>query len=194
MRDDIQYDLDSFIAGLRRLRALPKILGVAAEVCGFLFAVIYIVFVFILMAIGFSNPILGTILIVITAAYLVFSLVNYFLLKRRRLKKTIKLTCRYTKYGMRLIHMVFIIAALIANPFGSGQLLAVVGIIILLATLVISLIIDITVFVLKLMFRDVKREIMQSFGGGGYNNAPPSMVVNPVSYPELQDGKPDRKK
>jgi len=145
------------------VRNLPRALSLIADVCGIIFALVYIVFVTMLLVIDFGNRTLGIFLIAVSAVYIIFSLVNIFILEGRKSQKIIKRIYRYTKYAMRLINMVFVIASLVAMPFGTGQIVAVISVIVLLVSFVLSIIIDITVIVIKSVIKAAIKDIKQEF-------------------------------
>ena len=139
-------------------KVILKILNAIAYVGGVFFALVEIAFVIILFAIGFSNPYLSIALISVAGFYIVFTLVNLLFLEKPKTQRVIKIICRYAKYGMRLIHMAFVIVGLISLS-GVDQLLPIVGVVILLISLVISLTLDTTRLACRLVIRRIKWQL-----------------------------------
>ena len=144
-------------------RQLLNSIILISDIIGIFFALIYILFSCVLIVLGIGNTTLKLWMIAITGIYIVFSLFFIIFLGRgRRVKKAVKLFCKYLKYVMRLANMVLIFAVLVDMSFGN-RILATIGIIVLIISFILHVFLDIIILLLKLALRNVAKNYKTAF-------------------------------
>lgn len=130
-----------------------------ADVGALFVALIYVAYVALLMVVLDKFTWLNWAMLGITVAYIGFFIFKIFYLNKTmqqtgRIKRTVKLANKYTKLGMRFINATFVILSLIGTQLNDSHTLALVGVLIVGVTFIITILWDIGNFVLRRKLQD----------------------------------------
>ena len=125
-----------------------------ADVGALLVSFIYIAYVTIMMYMRGKPIWLDWVMLSITILYVGFFFFKIFYLNKTmmntgRIKKIVKRANKYTKFGMRIINAVFVVLSLIGSQRSDAHAFALVGVLILGVTFVVSILWDIGNFILR---------------------------------------------
>jgi len=130
-----------------------------ADVGSLVVALIYVSFVVLSMIVKFGEPWLNWTMFGITVAYIVFflfkiSYLNKTMQSAGRMKRIVKLSNKYTKLAMRIINAVFVTLSLIATQHGQDNTFAMLGVMVVGLTFVITIMWDIGNFIVRRKIQD----------------------------------------
>lgn len=125
-----------------------------ADVGALVVALVYICFVALMIYLKLGTPWLNQAMFGITVAYIAFFLFKIFYLNKKvtrtgRIKRIVKFANKYTKLGMRMINAAFVILSLISVQFGVNQGVALIGVLIVGVTFVVTVLWDIGNFIMR---------------------------------------------
>lgn len=125
-----------------------------ADVGALFVALIYTAYVVLLMVVLDKFTWLNWAMLGITVAYIAFFIFKIFYLNKTmqytgRIKRTVKLANKYTKLGMRIINATFVILSLVETQLNDSHTLALVGVLIVGVTFIVTILWDIANFVLR---------------------------------------------
>jgi len=130
-----------------------------ADVGSLFMAMIYIAYVGLMMIMGLGVEWLNWVMFFITIAYIGFFFFKIFYLNKTmmqtgRMKRIVKMSNKYTKLGMRLINAAFVILSLIGVQLGESHTFALIGLLIVGITFVVSILWDIGNFIVRRKVQD----------------------------------------
>ena len=125
-----------------------------ADVGALVVALVYISYVGLMVYLNLGTRWLNLAMFGVTVAYIAFFLFKLFYLNKKmtrtgKIKRVVKMANKYTKLGMRLINAAFVILSLISVQFGVNQGVALIGVLIVGVTFVVTVLWDIGNFVLR---------------------------------------------
>ena len=125
-----------------------------ADVGSLLVALVYISFVVLMTYLGLGTAWLNISMLCITILYIGFFFFKIFYLNKTmvrtgRIKRAVKLANKYTKLGMRMVNAAFVILSLISVQFGVNQGVALIGVLIVGITFIVTVLWDIGNFVVR---------------------------------------------
>ena len=136
-----------------------KTLTILGDLFGMAVSLLYVVYISVLLILGVGVLWMNLVILILTVLYLGFFVVKIFYLNSRtsRVGKPAKKIFKYTKYFVRLINAAIIVISFInLGSVDRGDILKIISIIFLLIMLVISITIDIAVFLIKRKLRQRK--------------------------------------
>lgn len=125
-----------------------------ADIGALFIALIYISYVGIMMYMRPTPIWIDWVMLTITILYISFFLFKLFYLNKTmknvgRIKKIVKLSNKYTKLGMRTVNAAFVILSLIGAQRSDAHAFALVGVLVLGVTFIITILWDIGNFILR---------------------------------------------
>ena len=132
-----------------------RIFTTITDVAALGMALIYIVFVGLLIAFDLGPLWLNLALLGITVLYLLFFVIKIVYINRvapySKISKKIKRAKKYIKYGMRLVNATFVMISIasLQTSVGAPHIIQIVGVITLVMTFVLALAWDLTVFFVR---------------------------------------------
>jgi len=125
-----------------------------ADVGSLIIALVYISFVGLMVYLRLGTVWLNWAMFGITVAYIGFFIFKIFYLNKKmtrtgRIKRVVKLANKYTKLGMRGINAAFVVLSLLSVQFGVNQGVALIGVLVVAVTFVVTVLWDIGNFVLR---------------------------------------------
>jgi len=156
-----------FLKFEKKKKRMGSIITTVADIGSLFMCVIYILFVVLLVAFDIGPPWLNYTLLGITVAYIIFFLIKIFSLNRvmkRQNARYVKKAFRYSKWAMRLINAVFVIATIAVSQFSDEHLIPMIGVMFVMFSFLVSVLWDVGLYVLRRKLRELKQ---------GWNNMSP---------------------
>ena len=142
-----------------------RLFATAGDIVGLLMAFIYIAYVGLLMLFSGVQTWLNWCMLGITAAYFLFLLYKIFFINgapKRKLKKATKFIYRYAKLAMRTTNAVLVILSIVNryryDLLDTGNMVSMIGIIVLVITLIISIAWDVAKYFLRKKLKEIMAE------------------------------------
>ena len=143
-----------------------KLFANAADVAGLLMAFIYIAYVGLLMLFSGVQTWLNYCMLGITAAYFIFLMIKVFFINgrkpKKKLKKFTKFVYRYAKLAMRITNAVLVVLSIVNryryDLLDTGNMVSMIGVIVLVITLIISVAWDVVKYFLSKRLREIMSE------------------------------------
>lgn len=125
-----------------------------ADVGALFVALIYVSYVGIMMYMRPKAVWLDWVMLSITLLYIIFFVFKILVLNKTmthvgRIKRIVKFANKYTKLGMRIINAAFVILSLIGSQRNDAHAFALVGVLVVGVTFIVSILWDIGNFVLR---------------------------------------------
>ena len=144
------------------LKKKKRLFATLADVGALLISLIYVIYVCLLLIFNIGYTVLNYCILLVTVLYISFFFFKIFYLNRinanTKIKKYAKKTNRYVKYAMRFINAVFVVIGFVNTHLSSNDIVAVVGVIVLVLTFVITLAFDIVTYFIKRKIREIISE------------------------------------
>jgi len=95
----------------------------------------------------------------VTIAYILFFVFKIFYINRidhkKKIRKITKIVYKYTKFAMRFVNAAFVVVSLFNARQSENNLVAIVGIVVLLITFVFSVLWDVCIRIVKRKLREL---------------------------------------
>jgi len=139
-----------------------QIFETISDVGSVFMAILYILYVAILLIFDFGTRWLNFGMLGITFIYIIFFIIkittiNKMLITKRVQKKT-KLIIKYSKWSMKIINATFIIMLIAtAQQHDTGNIFMMIGVFIMVFSFIISVVLDVIMFILRRKIREFRK-------------------------------------
>jgi len=146
----------------RKQNKAEQIFGTIADVAGILMALFYIFYVTLLLVFQVGPSWLNYSMLGITVAYVLFFIIKIaalnriFARKKKKLQRTVRLTVKYSKWGMKIINAAFVALTLTTSQLSDNSIIPMIGIMVVGFTFLISILWDVVWYIINRRLRDVR--------------------------------------
>ena len=143
----------------KKIKKKGRVFDTIADVGSLLLALVYILYVALLLIFDMGQAWLNHCMMGITILYVAFFVAKMMALNRifacPNTKRVTRLTLKYSKWAMKLINATFVVLSVLTAHSEDNQMIMMVGVFVVLITFTISIIWDIAWFIIRRKFRDM---------------------------------------
>ena len=130
-----------------------RVIDTLTDVGSVFMATIYILYVVLLLSLGFGTLWLNWCMLAITLTYIIFFITKIVALNRifekNNMERTARFVLRYSKWSMKIINAAFVCIAIATTKANEGNILMLVGIFVVGFSFLVSVLWDVTWFIIR---------------------------------------------
>jgi len=147
---------------LKKIKA-GRVFDTLADIGSLFMTVVYFVYVSLLLFFHMGVPWLNYAMLVITILYATFFITKIVALNRifarNKAERTTRFALKYSKWAMKMINATFVVLSVAtARQVGGGDVLMMIGVLIVLISFTVSVLWDVAIFFFKRHFRDLWKD------------------------------------